>query len=129
MTSGLSNDEQLAYPRYGVGMGSSSSGMMGPGMGSSSMGNIYEFPSGSQQDVCSQEGMNQKLDRMVSLMLEQRQISNNIQKETNELREEVASLTTELASVKQKVEATKDSSTGSSVRKKLPTITTLCKQK
>lgn len=111
MTNGLSgphNDEPLMYPRY-----ASSNSSVGTG-------SMYEFPSGPQ-DLSAQEGMNQKLDRVVTLILEQRTISNNIQKETSDLRKEVALLNTELTTLKQNVEAMKDSPTSSSsVRKKIP---------
>lgn len=51
-----------------------------------------------------QTGMNQKLDRLVTLVLEQKEVSGSIQKETNELKKVVASLTTELSVVKEKLE-------------------------
>ena len=83
---------------------------------SSGNGSMYEFPF---DPYCS--GMNQKLDRMVTLILEQKEVSKNIQKETNDLRREVATLMMEVSVVKEKVEkqVPNDSST-SSKQKKIP---------
>ena len=79
-------------------------------------GSMYEFPIDPFQT-----GMNQKLDRMVTLILEQKDLTASIQKETNDLRREVATLTSEVLAMKEKVDnqILNDSPTSSS-RKKIP---------
>lgn len=85
------------------------------GLGHSS-GSMYEFPSGQIGG-----GIEQKIDRMVSLMLEQNTISSNIQSETIKLTKVVESLTADITYVKKKVESsTYDSSNSGSIRKKIP---------
>lgn len=90
-------------------------GLAADGGNSSNSGSMYEFPSASGQ---FHEATNQKLDRVVSLLLEQRTVSNNLQMETNELRKQVASLRTEVSSIKEQVDQQTPSSSGG--RQKIP---------
>lgn len=81
----------------------------------SNLGSMYEFPF----DPFQQGGVNQKLDRVVSLILEQKEVTSTIKREMSELRKEVASLMTKVSVSQQKQKMSDDSPT-STIRKKVP---------
>ena len=83
-------------------------------------GSMYEFPSGGMGAAVS--GVEQKLDMVVSLVMEQKALSATIESGTNELKGVVNTLVSDVAYLKDKVAKTpmNSSSPNGSVRKKIP---------
>lgn len=89
--------------------------------GHSSSGSMYEFPSGPINGTPVSVGIEQKLDMVVSLVLEQKAISAKIEKDTNDLKGDFGSLVSDVAYLKGKVEHSANGSSASgSVQKKIP---------
>ena len=84
--------------------------------------NVYAEPSPaglSLSSECFQSGINQKLDRMITLVLEQKTVSEKLKEETSELRKEVAAIKSELSGIKQ-VSPSESSASSSVIKKKIP---------
>lgn len=91
-------------------------------------GSMYEFPSGGMSSGgmssggAAVTGIEQKLDMVVSLVMEQKSISATIESGTNDLKGVVATQVSDVAYLKDKVEqrTMSSSSPSGSVRKKIP---------
>lgn len=79
-------------------------------------GSMYEFPSGPTTN-----GIEQKLDMVLSHILEQKEISGKIENETKDLRSIVDTLVSDLSHLKEKIEHPSVNGSSTSVRKKIPT--------
>ena len=86
-------------------------------------GSMYEFPSGSGggMSAAAVSGIEQKLDMVVSLVMEQKALSATIESGTNDLKGVVTTLVSDVAYLKEKVQKTAvESSPSGSARKKIP---------